>query len=206
MPTMTEWSPSAVAGFIAAAAAVIMAVLFAIVHSDTIRKFFDARPGLVKWVIRTLCFLLGAATVGGLWRWNVRVGESAAPEVVEVVPLDLRVDDSTFILGHDDIDISVSNVGNATAVVQESALLLVGETQCDVALRGDRILSPGETRVLLVDGSRMLKSVEISEHQCKLRYSVIQSSSADLEVVDQVFRFRCERVLGLGGFITKNLC
>lgn len=119
----------------------------------------------------------------------------------------LRVDDRDFIPGRDDIDLFATNPGDVAAIVETSALLRVGDTQCEVALQGERILEPGRTGELLVDGSRRIVSAADGEHQCHLFYSVLQPSSG--LVNDQVFRFTCEKLPVPGGgpgIQGDNLC
>ena len=155
----------------------VVASLVAMVLWVVITKLWDNR---IAWIL----FWMTIGVVVFL------VGREAYNYFVPQVDVDLVVDDPTFSAG-DDIDLFATNQGNATGIVEEAATLRVGEAQCEVAIRGDRILDSGETGVLIVDGASRVVSVDFGEHQCELRYSVLQPSSN--RVVDQVFEFRCER-------------
>ncbi|MCY4507818.1 MAG: hypothetical protein OXG35_12795 [Acidobacteria bacterium] len=104
--------------------------------------------------------------------------------------VDLTVDDQTFSAG-DDIALFATNHENASVIVMEAATLRVDETWCDVAIQGNRILDAGETGGLTVDGSRRVVTPDFGEHQCELRYTVLDPRSGQL--VDRAFEFSCQR-------------
>lgn len=120
-------------------------------------------------------------------------GKASCDYLFPRADIDLEVDDPVFVSGQNGIALFVYNQGNETGIIlREPAVLRVGNLECDVSpLGGTRVVGPGETGLLSVDEARWIVNAEFGEHQCELRYSVIQPPSP--RIIDQRFRFMCER-------------
>ena len=139
-----------------------------------------------KPIPRFMALVAAAIVIGG-------GGKASCDYLLPRADIDLEVDDPIFVSGGKGIGLFVYNQGNDTGIIlREPAVLRVGNLECDVSpLGGTRVVGPGATGLLSVGAASRIVSAEVGEHQCELRYSVIQPPSP--KIVDQKFRFMCER-------------